>query len=65
MKADGVSWDLVAINPVIVYGPLLHKVESVEDVNESMAIIWNNFKEASPGGEVLLNGVLLYADVRV
>ncbi|KAK7179759.1 hypothetical protein DPSP01_003236 [Paraphaeosphaeria sporulosa] len=64
-KADSVTWDLVAINPVIVYGPLLHKVKSVDNVNESMAIIWNKFlKEANPEGEIPPNGVPLYVDAR-
>lgn len=38
-KAE-VKWDIVALNPPLIFGPILHKVEKVESLNESMAV-WN------------------------
>ena len=65
-KGPDVAWDMVAINPVIVYGPLLQRVESLDNINQSMSIIWNGFfKDKSPDDEVPANGVPLYVDVRV
>lgn len=62
----GVGWELVALNPPMVYGPLAHKVRSVDDLNESTARIWSLFlKEKKPEGEMPPDGLPLYVDVRV
>ncbi|KAF2449862.1 hypothetical protein P171DRAFT_201134 [Karstenula rhodostoma CBS 690.94] len=53
-----------ANNPVIMYGLLLHQVKSVKDINESLAIIWNNFLEVNAEVKVPPNGVSLYVDGR-
>lgn len=58
------GWDLVVLNPPMVYGPLVHKVASLDELNESTARIWNGFFKAS-GGELPPNGLMLYVDVRV
>ena len=65
-KAPGVRWDLVAINPVICYGPLVYKLKSLSSLNESLAIIWNGFLHGKkPEDEIPPNRVPLYVDVRV
>lgn len=65
-KGPDVAWDLVAINPVIVYGPLLQRIQSLDHVNESMGVIWNKFLNGkTPEDEVPADGVPLYVDVRV
>ncbi|KAF1958442.1 NAD(P)-binding protein [Byssothecium circinans] len=64
-KRDGVNWDLVVFNPPMVYGPLVHRVKSMGELNESTARIWNLFlKEGVLAGEMPDNGVPLYVDVR-
>jgi nucleoside-diphosphate-sugar epimerase len=65
-KREGVSWDLVCLCPPMVYGPIAHRVESLEGLNESTARTWKLFlKEKKPNGEIPPNGVPLYVDVRV
>ncbi|KAF2261737.1 3-beta hydroxysteroid dehydrogenase/isomerase family protein-like protein [Lojkania enalia] len=62
---SGTGFDLVVLNPPMVYGPLAHKVKSMNDLNESTARIWNLFlKEWNPEGEMPGNGLPLYVDVR-
>ncbi|KAF2114557.1 3-beta hydroxysteroid dehydrogenase/isomerase family protein-like protein [Lophiotrema nucula] len=64
-RKEGRGWELVVLNPPMVYGPLQHKVESTDELNESTARIWNLFlKEKSPDGELPPNGLPLYVDVR-
>lgn len=62
-KRDDVKWQLATINPPMVYGPLAHKVEKMEDLNESTARIYNGFLKT--GAEMPPNAVHLYIDVRV
>lgn len=65
-KAPGVAWDLVVINPVIVYGPLLQRLQNLDNINQSMGILWNGFlKGKTPDDPIPANGVPLYVDVRV
>lgn len=33
---DKIGWDLVVLNPPLVFGPVLHEVESTDVLNESM-----------------------------
>ncbi|KAF2680269.1 3-beta hydroxysteroid dehydrogenase/isomerase family protein-like protein [Lentithecium fluviatile CBS 122367] len=64
-KRESVNWDLVSLNPPMVYGPLAHKPKSLSDLNESTARLWNLFlKEKNPEGALPPNGVHLYVDVR-
>lgn len=65
-KSKGVKWDLVSLNPPMVYGPIAHRVKSMDYLNESTARIWTQFlKEKNPAGEIPPNGLPLYVDVRV
>jgi len=65
-KEQGVKWELIVLNPPMVYGPLMHKVKNMEDLNESTARLWNSFlKEKNVDGELPPNGVHIYVDVRV
>ncbi|SJX66594.1 related to GRE2-methylglyoxal reductase (NADPH-dependent) [Sporisorium reilianum f. sp. reilianum] len=34
------SWDLVTINPPLVFGPILHQVSSPEKLNTSVGFVW-------------------------
>ncbi|SNX88046.1 related to GRE2 - methylglyoxal reductase (NADPH-dependent) [Melanopsichium pennsylvanicum] len=34
------SWDLVTINPPLVFGPILHQVDSPEKLNTSVGFVW-------------------------
>jgi hypothetical protein len=52
--------------PPMVYGPVAHKVDRLENLNESTARIWKLFlEERKPDGEMPPNGLPLYVDVRV
>ncbi|KAF9889077.1 methylglyoxal reductase (NADPH-dependent) gre2 [Aspergillus nanangensis] len=42
------SFDLVVLNPPMVYGPLRHTVESLEELNVTTYNIWRDFLNASP-----------------
>lgn len=65
-KKSGVEWELVALCPPMVYGPLAHKPKSMDELNESMARLWNLFlKDKNPDGEMPSDGVPVYIDVRV
>lgn len=58
------NFDIVVLNPPMVYGPLRHSVPSVKDLNESTARIYNLFINAKPEDELPPNGMPCYVDVR-
>jgi nucleoside-diphosphate-sugar epimerase len=58
------KFDLVTINPPMVYGPLSHSIKSVKDLNESNARIYNLFINTSSSEPLPPNGMHIYADVR-
>ncbi|KAH7135075.1 3-beta hydroxysteroid dehydrogenase/isomerase family protein-like protein [Dendryphion nanum] len=59
------GFDVVVLNPPMVYGPLKHKVKSVDELNESTAQIYNKFiKDKKPEDSIPTNGLLPYVDVR-
>jgi nucleoside-diphosphate-sugar epimerase len=62
---QGAKWELVALNPPMVYGPLAHKVDKVEDLNESTGRLWSGFFKSGPQAQLPPNGLFLYVDVRV
>ncbi|KAF1994708.1 NAD(P)-binding protein [Amniculicola lignicola CBS 123094] len=64
-EAQGAKWDLVALCPPMVYGPMLGAVERVEDLNESNEHIWKRFfAESTPESEMSDNMISLFVDVR-
>lgn len=65
IEKGGVGFDVVALNPPMVYGPLKHKVTSVDDLNESTAQVYNKFfKGKKAEDEIPPNGLPPYVDVR-
>jgi len=47
---DKITWDLVTVLPTIVYGPIIHQTESIQDVNYSNQLLYNSIlHERSPG----------------
>lgn len=58
------NFDIVVLNPPMVYGPLRHSVPSVKDLNESTARIYNLFIDAKADDELPPNGMPPYVDVR-
>ncbi len=34
------SWDLVTVNPPLVFGPIIHQVNSAEKLNTSVGFVW-------------------------
>jgi nucleoside-diphosphate-sugar epimerase len=64
VKEEKPNFDLVSLNPPMIYGPLKHTVENVKDVNESNARIYSNFVNSSKDAPLPPNGVHMYVDVR-
>ncbi|KAL1881394.1 hypothetical protein VTK73DRAFT_4154 [Phialemonium thermophilum] len=63
-KANGAKFDLVTVNPPIVFGPVIHYLSSLESINTSNERLvqlaqghWKNGAPPSPGA-------YLYVDVR-
>ncbi|OAK99252.1 NAD(P)-binding protein [Phaeosphaeriaceae sp. SRC1lsM3a] len=60
-----VRWDLVVLNPPIVYGPLTHLISNMEDLGESAARIYKGFfADKTPGDALIGDELPLYVDVR-
>ncbi|KAH7070725.1 hypothetical protein BKA63DRAFT_83502 [Paraphoma chrysanthemicola] len=60
-----VKWDLVTINPPMVYGPIAHSIKSMKDLSESSGQIYNGFfADKTPSSKLPRDGLTLYADVR-
>ncbi|OCK76200.1 NAD(P)-binding protein [Lepidopterella palustris CBS 459.81] len=66
IETEKPNFDLVVLNPPMIYGPLRHSVPKIEDLNESTMRIWNLFlkPENTPKTEMPPNGLHLYVDVR-
>lgn len=64
LETEKPNFDVVVLNPPMVYGPLRHSVPSVKDLNESTARIYNLFIDAKPDDELPPNGMPPYVDVR-
>jgi nucleoside-diphosphate-sugar epimerase len=61
------SFDLVAINPPMIFGPFLPKTAermTIKDLNESNARIYNGYLKSSKDGELPHNALTVYVDVR-
>ena len=64
LETEKPSFDIVVLNPPMVYGPLRHSVPSVKDLNESTARIYNLFVNAKADDELPPDGMPSYVDVR-
>jgi nucleoside-diphosphate-sugar epimerase len=64
VKEEKPNFDLVSLNPPMIYGPLRHTVSNVKDINESNARIYSNFVNSSKDAPLPPNGVHIYVDVR-
>lgn len=58
------NFDLVTLTPPMVYGPLLHTIKSVNDLNQSNSRIYDLFVNSSSDKEIPPNGMHVYTDVR-
>lgn len=56
-------FDIVVLNPPMVYGPLRHSVKSINDLNVTTHSIWKGFLNATP--ETALPAEWLHADIDV
>jgi nucleoside-diphosphate-sugar epimerase len=64
-ESEGKEWDLVVLNPPMVYGPLAHRIDRMEDLSESTGRIWTGFfGDKKPEDELIPDGFPLYIDVR-
>jgi nucleoside-diphosphate-sugar epimerase len=64
LEVEKPIFDIVVLNPPMVYGPIRHSVPSLKDLNESIAMIYNLFVDAEADGELPPNGMPSYVDVR-
>ncbi|KAH8816955.1 hypothetical protein F5884DRAFT_240895 [Xylogone sp. PMI_703] len=64
LKDHRPNFDLVVLNPPMVYGPLRHTVPTVHDLNESNARIYNLFLNTTSDAPCPPNGMHVYVDVR-
>jgi nucleoside-diphosphate-sugar epimerase len=64
VKEEKPNFDLVSLNPPMIYGPLKHTVENVKDLNESNKMIYSKFVNSSKDAPLPPNGVHMYVDVR-
>ncbi|KAI0338324.1 NAD(P)-binding protein [Trametopsis cervina] len=60
---DNMQFDLVALNPVMVYGPFDHEVAKPEDLNASLKNWYTTVVKGAASKEDLTNG-FLWVDVR-
>jgi len=59
-----VKWDVVSLNPPLIFGPILHKVECPESLNESMTL-WNAMVIKGPEcQDILAHGGNVWVDAR-
>ncbi|CAE6496853.1 unnamed protein product [Rhizoctonia solani] len=65
VESNKPKWDIATVNPPMVFGPLLHQVESPESLNTSIASLYKilHAKEETPK-EVLLAPAFNFIDVR-
>lgn len=65
MKKSKPHFDLVVLNPPMVYGPLRHTVTSINDLNVSVNNIWRDFLNSSKDAAIVAEWVHADIDVRV
>ncbi len=58
------NFDLVALRPPMIYGPLSHTIASTEDLNQSNNRIYQGFVKSSKDDELPPNGLYLFVNVR-
>ncbi|KIW33782.1 uncharacterized protein PV07_00606 [Cladophialophora immunda] len=63
MKTEKPSFELVVLNPPIVYGPLKHSIDSMSDLNTSNTVLWN-FMTSEKGASVPEDTLHVFVDVR-
>ncbi|EXJ66169.1 uncharacterized protein A1O5_10785 [Cladophialophora psammophila CBS 110553] len=64
MQTQKPHYDLVVLNPPMVYGPLRHSVTSIEDVNVSNYNIWRDFLNSTKSSSIPKEWVHADIDVR-
>jgi len=58
------SFDLVAINQPMIFGPFLPERMTIKDLNESNARIYNGYLKSSKDGELPHNALTVCVDVQ-
>jgi nucleoside-diphosphate-sugar epimerase len=64
MKTETPNFDLVTLNPPMVYGPIRHTIKTIQDLNQSNARIYDLFINSSATAPLPPNGMPVYTDVR-
>jgi nucleoside-diphosphate-sugar epimerase len=64
-KLESKSWDLVTLCPPMVYGPIAYHVNSMEELGESVAQVYNGYlNKKTPSDDLPPQPIPLYVDVR-
>ncbi|KAI9672906.1 MAG: methylglyoxal reductase (NADPH-dependent) gre2 [Trizodia sp. TS-e1964] len=64
MQEKKPGFDLVVMNPPMIYGPLRHTIRKPAELNESNLRIYKAFFQSSKDAPMPPNGLPLYTDVR-
>jgi nucleoside-diphosphate-sugar epimerase len=64
IKEEKPNFDLVSINPPMIWGPLAHTISGTKDINESNARLYTGLLNSSKDAPMPPNGVHMYVDVR-
>ena len=65
LKNENPHFELVVLNPPMVYGPLAHTIHRVDQLNESNGRIYKQYVNSSKDAPLPPNGLHAYVDVRV
>jgi hypothetical protein len=65
LTAEKPSFDIIALNPLMTYGPLAHTLYSVDQLNESNSRIYKQYVNSKKDAPLPPNGLHAYVDVRV
>jgi nucleoside-diphosphate-sugar epimerase len=61
---DRPNFDLISINPPMIWGPLAHTISNIQDTNEPNARLYTGLLNSTKDAPMPPNGVHTYVDVR-
>jgi hypothetical protein len=65
MESEKPSFELVVLNPPVVYGPLRHSIDSIQDLNTSNKHLYSKFFTSAKDAPMPEDYVHVSIDVRV
>ncbi|TFK47435.1 D-lactaldehyde dehydrogenase [Heliocybe sulcata] len=61
---SSIGWDLVVLNPPYVFGPIIHEISSIDQLNTSMADIYGTLYKNTKDTETLTSAGNAWVDMR-